>query len=231
MTLHTLALKIARNHGSRDLEGWELLRIGVVHLRQGQFADARDHLTNALAIAEAGPDPVLEYRVSRHLGQTYLQMGRISEAFTLFSRALPGAREFDDRYGWGHGHSGLGAVHDHLGEYDEALAHHYEAVVVSSQLGDHELQGQVLINLGLHYARLGDAKAELCLRAAVAIARKAGNPGLEANAQLELGIVTAAFDRRETAHAILTSALTLAAGIGDRDVENRARRALDEHPD
>lgn len=230
MRLHTLALKIARNHGSRDLEGWELLRIGVIHLRQGHLTDARDHLTNALDIAEASPDPVLEYRVSRHLGQTYLQMGRTGEAFDAFSRALPLAREFDDPYVWGHVRSGLGAVHDHLGEYDEALAHHYEAFMVANRFGDHELRGQVLINLGLHYSRVDLAKAELCHRNAVAIARKAGNPGLEACAQLELGLVMAAFDRRETAHAALTSALTLAIGIGDRHVEKRARRALADHP-
>jgi tetratricopeptide (TPR) repeat protein len=230
MTLHTLALKIARNHGSRDLEGWELLRLGVVHLRLGQFADARDHLTIALTIAETSPDPVLEYRTLRHLAQTYLQMGRNTEAHDMFARALPGACEFDDPYVWGHARSGLGAVHDQLGEYDQALAHHYEAVMVSNRLGDHELHGQVLINLGLHYARMDLAKAEQCHRTAVAIARKAGNPGLEATAQLELGIVMAMFDRWENARAALVSAVTLATGIGDRHVEKRARRALAEHP-
>ncbi len=230
MTLHTLALKIARNHGNRALEGWELNRVGVIHLRLGHFADARDHLTNALVIAETAPDPVLEYRVLRHLGQTYLNMGRVREALDVFTRALPLAQEFNDPYVWGHIRSGMGAIHDQLGDDDEALRHHYEAFIVSNQVGDHELQGHVLINLGLHYARVDIVKAERCHRSAVAIARKAGNPGLEAKAQLELGLVMASFDRRKTAHAALTSALALATTIGDRNVEKRARRALAEFP-
>lgn len=229
MRLHTLALKIARNHGGRDLEGWELLRVGVVHLRQGHLADARDHLTNALEIAETSPDPVLEYRVLRHLGQTHLLMGRPREAFDAFARALPRALEFDDPYVWGHLRSGLGAVHDLLGEDDEALARHYEALIIANQMGDQELKGQVLVNLGRHYARVDHAKAELCHRKAVAIARKANNPGLEATAQLELGLVMADFDRWETAQVALNGALTLALAIGDRHVEKRVRRALADH--
>ena len=230
MALHTLALKVARYHGNRDLEGWELLRVGVVHLRQGHFPDARDHLSAALAIAEAGPDPVLEYRVTRHLGQTYLQMGRATEAVEMFWRTLPRAGELDDPYVWGHVRSGLGAAHDLLGDVDAALAYHWEALTVARALGDRELQGQVLINLGVHYARGDLAKAELCHRGALAIARKAGNPGLEAHAQLELGVVSVGFGRWETAHAALTSALTLAVGFGDQDVEKRARRALADLP-
>jgi tetratricopeptide (TPR) repeat protein len=231
MALHMLALKVARNHGRRDLEGWELVRIGVIHLRRGHFVEALSHLTNALTIAEDGDDPVLECRALRHLGQVQLLTGHVEQAKELLSRALPQARVLDDVYTGGHVLSSLGVAHDRNAQYDEALACHYEAFMLANSLNDHDLQGHALINLGLHYAREDRTKAELCHERAVDIARKAGNPDLEANALVELGVVMAARGDSTSARDTWTNAMALAVGIGARHIEKRVHHLLAELPE
>lgn len=226
LTLHRLALEVARNHGRKDLEGWELLRIGVIHIRLGRFAEARDHLANALTIAEVGDDLVLECRTLRHLGQVRLHLGDIEQAHELLSRALLQARTLDDPYTGGHVLSSLGVAYDQKARYDEARTCHREAFMLAGSLNDHDLEGYVFVNLGLHHARVDLAEAEEHYERAVVIARKAGNPGLEANALLELGIVLAARGRMSSARDALTNSLALAADIGARHTEKRVHDTL-----
>lgn len=236
MALHMLALKVARNHGRHELEGWELLRIGVVHVRLGHFDEARSHLTNALTTAMGNDDEMLACRTLRHLGQTHLLLGNTDQARELLSQALSRARTLDDPYVGGHVLSSLGAAHDRLMQYDKALACHDEALVLADKLGDHDLRGQVLINLGTHYTpadldRSDVDKAELCHHRAVIIARKAGNPGLEAHALLELGVVLTAQNRADNARTALTEALAIAVGIGAKHIEKRVRHLLEGLPE
>lgn len=226
LVLHNLALDVARNHGRKDLEGWELLRIGVVHMRLGQFPEARDHFANALTIAESGDDGLLACRTLRHLGQTHLQTGDTEQAHQLLDRALDLARALGDPYTGGHVLSSLGIACGRLGHLDEAASCHQEALELADCLGDHDLQGAVFINLGLHHARANPTEAEEHFEHAVDIARKAGNPGLEASALLELGIVLAKRDCLLNARDALAAAIALAASIGARHIEKQAHDVL-----
>lgn len=227
LTLHNLALEVARTHGRKDLEGWELLRIGVVHARLGQFEDARDHLTNALNIAEGDTDPVLECRVLRHLGQIHIHTGDLGRAHELLERALIRAHAGNDPYTGGHVFSSLGNVYDRLARYEDAKNYHLQASMLADGLNDHDLHGHVFINLGLHHSLTDDlGKAEEFCKQAVFIAHKAGNPGLEAYALLELGVVLVARGSRPGARDALNNALALAAGIGAWHTEKQAHDLL-----
>jgi tetratricopeptide (TPR) repeat protein len=226
LTLHKVALEVARNHGRKDLEGWEQLRIGVVQARLGQFSQAHDHLANALTIAESGDDPVLACRTLRHLGQVRLQVGDVEQALQMLSEALVRAHKLGDPYTGGHALSSLGVVYDRLGRYDESSTCHAEAHQLADKLDDDDLQGEVAVNLGLHHARLDLATAQGHHERAVVIARKVGNPGLEASALLELGVVMAARGSTASAREALTNALALATNIGARHLEDRIREAL-----
>jgi tetratricopeptide (TPR) repeat protein len=231
LLLHRLALDVARNHGRKDLEGWELLRIGVVHMRLGQFAEAQDHLANALTIAESGDDAVLACRTQRHLGQIHLHTGDVDQADQLLSQALVTAHSLGDLYTGGHAFSSLGVAYDRTGRRDEAATCHHEASALAASLDDHDLSGAVLINLGLHHARDNPAEAEEHYKRAMVIARKEGNPCLEASALLELGVVLAKRDSPQSARDALTNAMALAAGIGARHLEQRAHEELERLPE
>ncbi len=230
LALHMLALKVARNQGRHELAGWELLRIGVVHLRLGHFDEAQAHLANALTIAEDGNDPVLACRALRQLGHTHLVMGQAERARELLCQALSRAQALEDPFIGAHVLSCLGAAHDLLDQRDEALVCHHEAYDLAVDLSDNELLGQVLIHLGRHYAGSDLDKAEFCHRRALDIARTMGNPALEAGTLLELGVVMVALDRVDDARTALTDALVLAVGIGARHIEHRIRVALEELP-
>jgi tetratricopeptide (TPR) repeat protein len=230
MALHSLALKVTRNHGVSEIEGWELARIGVVHLRLGHLVEAQDHLASALDLAREADDALLETRVFRHLGQVSLQLARYEEALDLLAGALPAARALPDRHTEGHLLSAMGVACGGMGRNEEAMACHYEALVVAEELGDHELLGAVLNNLGRHHVEIDTDKAEMCHRRALAIAREAGNPGLETESLLELGTVLARTGRTAAARTALSRALVLAAGIGEHHVEKKVRDVLDALP-
>lgn len=226
MALHTLALKVARNVENTLLEGWELARIGDVHKRLGHFEEAKDHLENALAVAREFGEPGLEARSLRHLGEVCLRLGQPEQALALLRAALPLTRMHADRHLEAHVLSNLGLTHDELGSRDEGRLCHEAAFQLSQQLRDDNLRGHVLNNLGSHHQR-GDAdRAESYHRRALAVARTAGNPGLEAEALLRLGTALRQQGRAGEARASLVSALTIAAAIGDSAVTTRATREL-----
>ncbi len=228
LSLHTLALKVARNYDQRELEGWELARIGVVHLRQGHFVEAKDHLVNALTIARDCEDVMLECRALRFLGEACAHSGHCVDARELLVHALHLARELEDCYLEGHILSALGLTHDQLDHSDEALACHYNALLVADRLEDPNLRGPVLNNLGVYYRRRAVyAKAEMCHRRALTIARTAGNPALEADSLVKLGEVLYEDGQVEPARALVNSALAIAVKIGDRNVEAQVHRILD----
>ena len=231
LTLHKLALEVAHTHGRKDLEGWELLRIGVVHARLGQFEEARAHLTSALNIAEGDNDPMLECRALLHLGQILAHAGDLECALELLDRALVRAHAGNDAYTGGHVFSSLGSVYDRMARYDEASNYHHQAAMLADSLNDHDLQGHVLIGLGSHHSLTNNlTKAEeLCVQAVI-IAREAGNPGLEACALLELGVVLTASGTQPSARDALTTAQALAASIGARHTEEQAHDLLKGTP-
>ncbi len=218
MALHTLALKIARNHDWRDCEGWELARIGAVYSRLGHFEDARECLVGALDIEQTARDPRLECRVLRHLGHVHTHLGQRADAVDSLERALPLAHMLEDRCTGGYVLSSLGLAYDHLARDDEAVACHHRALVLASSLDDHDLLGHVLNNLGLHYQHSDAAKAETCHRSALTLARAAENPNLEATSLLRLGTLLHDGGKLEVARELLTNAGVVAAGFGNRDI-------------
>lgn len=227
MALHTLALKVARNYDRPEFEGWELARIGVVHLRQGHFVEAKEHLVSALTIARNCGDVMLECRALRFLGEASVQLGHCADALDLLTHALQMTRELEDRYLEGHVLSTLGLTHDQLDNSDEALACHYNALLIADCLEDRDLSGPVLNNLGVYYRRRDlHAKAELCHRRALTIARTAGNPGLEADSLVKLGEALYEDGQVDSARALVNSALAIAVEIGERNVEAQVRRIL-----
>jgi len=228
MALHTLGLKVARNHGRADLEAWELARIGVVHSRLGFFAEAKDHLMTAMSINDTVGNPRLECRGLRYLGQVCAQLGENSEALRALSRALPIARALEDHGIEAYVLSNLGLVHDQVGEGEKALAYHHAAFTIAGRLDDHDLLGHVLNNTGGHYRRSAVDKAKSCHSTAMGVARAAGNPALEASALLQLGTLFHKRGQSEPARRLLTSARALADSFGNREIDAQVRLLLDE---
>jgi tetratricopeptide (TPR) repeat protein len=228
MVLHTLGLKVARNHGRADLEAWELARIGVVHSRLGQLAEAQDYLLSAMRINDPAGNPRLTCRGLRHLGQICAQLGENREALRVLSEALPIARALEDHGIEAYVLSNLGVVHDQLGEGEQAIAYHHAAFTIAAQLSDHDLLGHVLNNIGAHHRRSAVDKAKSCHCTALEVARAAGNPALEASALLHSGTLFLECGQPGPARRLLTSARTIAAGFGNRDVGTQVSRLLDE---
>jgi tetratricopeptide (TPR) repeat protein len=160
----------------------------------------------------------------------YLYLERYEEAFEMLASALPAARALADRHTEGHLCSAMGEACSRLARDENATACHYNALVIAEELGDHELLGTVLNNLGRHYLRIDTDKAEMCHQRALAIACEAGNPGLEAESLFEMGVLMAESGRTAAARTALSRALALAAGIGEHRVEEKVRDVLDALP-
>lgn len=227
MALHTLALKVARNHDWLDFEGWGLASIGTVHSRLGQLNEARENLVGALKIEQTARDPRLECQALRHLGHVYTWLGQTADAVDALERALPLARTLEDRCTGGYVLSSLGLAYGRSGRDDDAVACHHGALVLAGSLDDHDLLGHVLNNLGLHYQHADAAKAETCHRSALTLAHAEENPSLEATALLRLGTLLHGNGESGAARELLLNAAAVAEGFGNRDIEAQVAAILD----
>lgn len=227
LTLHNLALDTARAAGDVKLEGVELHRLGIVHMRLGHHLEARDQLEHALRISRRSGNRVLEGRALHHLGHACIRLADNENALRHLRGALPAVRETGDGCLEAHVLCGIGFVHGQLGRYTDALTYHKRAISVAIETGDQELVGHVLNSLGLIYQRVGyDSEALGCHRRALGIARQVGNRGLEADSLKSIGVIHLAQGHDDEAAEILEVALAIAMGIGHQDIEGYARRTL-----
>lgn len=73
----------------------------------------------------------------------------------------------------------IGMVYNDLGQYQDALAYHKQALkIIKDELDDHEKEGVVQINLGNVYDNLGRYQDALaCYEQALKITREFSSPG------------------------------------------------------
>jgi tetratricopeptide (TPR) repeat protein len=224
--LHSLSLSV-RNADATSLDGQELHRLGIVHMRLGRHAQAQDHLERALCAGRNVGDRFLESRSLHYLGLTSLRFGDNEKALEHFTTALSIVQETANSDLEGHVLSGIGFAHCQLGQYSTALTFHRQALRTARHLGSDDLMGHVLNSLGLVHQRVSDAeRAYRCHRQTWGIAQRTGNRGLEADSLKSLGTVRLAQGRPDAAIRLLKRALPIAASIGHRDIEGYVRRTL-----
>jgi tetratricopeptide (TPR) repeat protein len=129
---------------------------------------------------------------------------------TLLQTGVAAARAGNDTDGEGAFLGNLGTAYYSLGQVEQAIEYHQQALVISRHIGDKRNEGSVLGNLGLAYADLGQVERAIeYYEGALAIARYIGDKRGEGNRLGNLGIIYKQQNRIEDARQVWQQALSL----------------------
>ena len=194
--------------------------LGSCHLRLGDYRQAVDLYTRALAIARDIGDRRGEGSALGNLGICHLSLGDYQRAVDLYTRALAIARETGNRRGEGSALGNLGGCHYSLGDYRQAIDLYTRALAIDRDIGNRQGEGNRLAGLGLCHYSLGDYRQAIDLYTrALAIDRDIGNRQGEGIALGNLGLCHVELGDYRQAIDLHTEALAIARDTGARQVE------------
>jgi tetratricopeptide (TPR) repeat protein len=204
-----------------------LTNLGICHYRLGDYRQAIDLHTQALAIARDSGDRYGEGSALANLGNCHDSLGDYRQAIDLYTRRLTIARDTGDRQGEGVALTGLGICHYRFGDYRQAIDLYTQRLAIARDSGDRYGEGLTLGNLGNCHHSLGGYRQAIDLHTqALAIARDTGDRYGEANAVGYLGRAWLASDNPRRAAALLHEAASIADTTGNVEPAVEARSWL-----
>ena len=220
------------------LDGAHLANLGLCRHRVGDYRQAIDLYTQALAIARDISARQLEGIALGGLGNSRFRVGDYRQAINLYTQALDIARDISDRQREADQLGGLGKCHASLGDYQQAINLHTQALAIARDIGARQREANQLGNLGNCHFDLGDYRQAIDLYTqALAIARDIGDPQLEGAALGNLGNCHVDLGDYRQATGLYTQALAIARDIGARRLEGitlgylgNCRTCLGEYP-
>jgi DNA-binding SARP family transcriptional activator/tetratricopeptide (TPR) repeat protein len=227
ITIHMCARRAAAATGDRAAEATALTSLGFVHLRQGRYQQASDHLRQALVLFRETGDQSGQARALGNLGSIDHQYGRYQQASDHLRQALVLFRETGDQSGQARALANLGLVNLRRGRYREAADDLGQALTLSRGTGDQSCQARALTNSGIvaiQQRRYRQAAGQL--QQALALFRGIGDPSGEAYALANLGEVDLRQDRCQQAAGRFQQALALFRETGNRSGEVTALNGL-----
>ena len=216
-TLHTHALNAHLRAHDRTGQANALQRLGMVHLRWGQYDLALDHHERAAHLHGETSDRMGQARDQHGLGLAHMQLGDLEAALDHFSLALDLCREIGDRFGEADAILGSGIANAQLGHWDQALDHFQQALDLYRQTGARAGVAHALANIGRVHGRSGDDDQALNnYQQALSLYREIGDRTGEAHTLGNLGAAYQRLGRYDQALDHHEQALTLEREIGDR---------------
>jgi class 3 adenylate cyclase/tetratricopeptide (TPR) repeat protein len=190
-----------------------LLGLGTLTLDQGDFAGAVAPLERGLDLCRTREVPLLLHDFAWALGAAYHGTGHRAEGVALMEDAARGVAERNRRWsGWAGYAGALGGAYLLDGRLADATRIAQEGLAAARQLGERELEGQLLRLLGAiaaHPDRFEVDTAEAHYRQALALAEALGLRPLMAHCHLGLGVLYRRAGRRQQAPEHLTIATTM----------------------
>ena len=117
------------------LNAAHLANLGPCHYSLGDYRQAIDLHTQALAISRDIGDRQGEGVALGNLGNCHFRLGDYRQAIDLHTQALAIARDIGDRRGEGIALGNLGNCHPNLGDYRQAIDLHTQALAIYRDIG------------------------------------------------------------------------------------------------
>jgi tetratricopeptide (TPR) repeat protein len=226
-TVHTCALRAARQAGDREAEASILSRLGIIGWRQARYPEAIGYQQQALALCREIADSTGEVRALGNLGLILAQQGRYRQATRHQRQALALCRQIGDRTREAHVLASLGELDARQSRYPEAIRQLRHALTVCRTAEDDTVRAYILITLGNVFQRQARyAQAARHYQQALALFRRLGARADEACALASLGEVDVRLGRYPQATRRLQRALTLFRAAGERANEAYALASL-----
>jgi CHAT domain-containing protein/tetratricopeptide (TPR) repeat protein len=220
--MFTLALAIWRETGDRQGQGVAYTVIANSQNMLGEWEKVIESLKQALLINQAQGDRIGEAITLSSISQFYSKVGELEKALEYAHRALPLRRAIGDRGGEAHTLNVIGSIYNASGELRKAVEV-YEQALALRPLADKRAEANLLTNLGLAYATMGNTQAALdYLKQSLPLAREAGSRWLETSALRGFGEVYHLLGQTEKALEYFNESLLIVRAIGDREREARS---------
>ena len=115
-----------------------------------------------------------------------------------------------------------GLAYHRLGEFVKAIEFYQQALSISKEVGNKDLEGKVHMNLGSAYHSLGDFKTAIKFyQQALNISKEVGNKDLEGKVHMNLGGAYHSLGDFKTAIKFHQQALSISKEVGNKDLEGR----------
>lgn len=236
LTMHSAALRAARQAGDDAMLAGALTNLGAVHRLLGDYGPAAAHLKRAIELHRRTGDRYGAARAITNLGIVEERLGEYETAVAHHHEALAAHRELANRYGEAAAQLNLGGALSNLGtasarpsHYSEAADHLAGALELFRGLGDRVGEASALSNLGDLYASLDRyPDAVGYLTEARDLFHSTNHRYGEAIALSNLGKVYARLGQTQEAVEHLRTALEVFRRIGHRYGEASALNGLGE---
>jgi len=186
--------------------------------RRGNYAQARDLATHALALAQAHSLRHLEADSLNHLGSVCFYLADFAGARDFYSRLLDIRREIGDRWGESVALGNLGTVAYEQNQFQAAHAYFEQALeIIRRDIGSREREAWCLNSLGMTSLDCGDYAAALdYYQQALHLGRETGNLWEASNTLSNLGYTCWALGDFARSEAYYTESIRTKQEIGDR---------------
>ncbi|GAA4028347.1 tetratricopeptide repeat protein [Streptomyces plumbiresistens] len=221
------ALKVARDHSSRLIEGRALNRLGTAVGMKRRFEEALDYHQEAAEIFREINEPSGEGDALHNQGMTLVELRRFDEAVECHQKDLEICRSIGDRRGEGFSLTALGVALRELRRFDKCVDLQTQAIPAFHEIGDRHNEGRALSALGSALAELyrHDEAVDAFTQAA-SIIHESGDDATESAILQNLGRALHEADRDEEAIEALHRGIAIARRLGDHHGEGVCRNSL-----
>ncbi len=208
--------------GYRDIDNstgqtLTLTEMGVVHLRQGDYAPARARTESALELARAMDDRERIAQTLNNLGLVVFNQRDYAAARDLLEESQALWDEAGHKWGMAAAAGNLGNLSYVEGNYPEAYRQYHESLVAMREIGERWVMGQVLNNLAMAVYHQGDyGQARELADESVATRRDLGDKWGLALSLNTLGSIAFAQGEISAAQQHIDESIAVSREIGDK---------------
>jgi DNA-binding SARP family transcriptional activator len=181
----------------------------------GRYAEAEDHLIQALALYQSLGDRTGQARAHRSLALLFDRQDRYAEALDHAQQALELFQTAGHRFGQARELNAVGWYHIQLGQHEQGLSYCQQALDLQREINDQERQADTLDSIATAYAALGNHEQAIAhYQQAVGLYREFGHRHPEADILACLGDLHLAYGRPDEARAAWLEALAIFDELG-----------------
>lgn len=214
------AVQIARELGAqwREDRAWAFYAAGFAHWQLSRLDSAEAYYREAVEVARASGDRVVEAVAFGDIGNLHAQRGRMDSTLVYYQLALEGVRATGHRAFESSWLSNLGSVNLDLGRLDSALVYFRRALAMARASGNRAIEVSAYGSIGSVLLQLGDAdSAEAYFRTGIRLAQGYGQE--RGWAQVGLGETQLRLGQRDSALVSLREGLAFARESGHKRLE------------
>ena len=200
---------------------------GIAYAHMGEFADALEHLFQALKEVQELGDQLLTAEITNDICYTYVLLGQPELAIPHLHQAVQTLRELNEpmRLSWAL--DSLAMAYLHTGQPRRAMEYETEAIQIAEAIQTWQDQAVYLNNIGEIYLAMGDDSAAIsAYQRALNVARQYNLTAEIAITLLNLGKLHTERGHYEAAEKDLNEALLLAQQTRRQQQVMEAYRAL-----